>query len=146
VVSAFGHNFLKTMLRLAADREELRVVADQFGCPTSAHDLAHIVQTILLRKLDHPEAPSGLFHAVNAGETHWAGLAAHIFATSRTLGGASAKVVPIPSSEYPTPAQRPANSRLDCRKLMAQYGIELRSWQEALHEIVARLIVQEKAS
>ncbi len=140
VVSAFGHNFLKTMLRLAAERDQLRVVADQFGCPTSAHDLAQVVRTILLRQLAGDDAPAGLFHAVNTGETHWAGLASHIFAISRSLGGPFAEVVEIPSIEYPTPAKRPENSRLDCTKLARDYGLNIRPWPEAVAEIVARLL------
>jgi dTDP-4-dehydrorhamnose reductase len=146
VLSAFGHNFLKTMLRLAADRDQLRVVADQFGCPTSAHDLAQTIQTILIRQVKDQDAPHGLFHAVNRGETHWAGLAKEIFAISSQSGGPSAEVIEIPSSDYPTPAKRPANSRLDCAKLLAQYGIEMRPWQQAVHAIVQRLSEQRKAS
>lgn len=145
VVSAFGHNFLKTMLRLAADRDQLRVVADQFGCPTSAHDLAAVIQTILVRQLTQGDAPAGLFHAVNTGETHWAGLAGHIFATSRSLGGPFCEVVEIPSKEYPTPAKRPANSRLDCTKLADHYGVRLRPWPEAVYEIVSRLVNGKEA-
>ena len=140
VVSAFGHNFLKTMLRLAADRDQLRVVADQFGCPTSAHDLAAVIQTILVRQLTQGDAPAGLFHAVNTGETHWAGLAGHIFAASRSLGGPFCEVVEIPSKEYPTPAKRPANSQLDCTKLVDHYGVRLRPWPQAVSEIVSRLV------
>ncbi len=140
VISAFGHNFLKTMLRLAADRDQLRVVADQFGCPTSAHDLAQAIQTIFLRQLQQADAPCGLFHAVNAGETDWAGLAKHIFTTSRKDGGPFAEVIAIPSSDYPTPAKRPANSRLDCTKLARQYGLNFRPWTEAVAEIVSRLV------
>jgi dTDP-4-dehydrorhamnose reductase len=140
VVSAFGHNFLKTMLRLAADRDQLRVVADQFGCPTSAHDLAQAIRTIVLRQLQQADAPCGVFHAVNAGETHWAGLAKHIFATSRKHGGPFAEVVEIPSSDYPTPAERPKNSRLDCTRLDSHYGFNFRPWTEAVAEIVERLV------
>ena len=140
VVSAFGHNFLKTMLRLAADRDQLWVVADQFGCPTSAHDLAQVIQSILLRQLTQDDAPCGLFHAVNAGETHWAGLARHIFATSRSAGGPFAEVIEIPSSDYPTPAKRPMNSRLDCTRLAQNFGLEIRPWPEAVAEIVKRLV------
>jgi dTDP-4-dehydrorhamnose reductase len=145
LVSAFGHNFLKTMLRLAADRDQLRVVADQFGCPTSAHDLAQAIQTIVLRQLQQADAPRGLFHAVNAGETHWAGLAKHIFANSLKNGGPFAEVVEIPSSDYPTPAKRPDNSRLDCTRLDRHYGLNFRLWTEAVAEIVAR-IVEKKGS
>jgi dTDP-4-dehydrorhamnose reductase len=145
VVSAFGHNFLKTMLRLAADRDELRVVADQFGCPTSAHDLAAVIRSIVLRQLQQADAPGGVFHAVNAGETHWAGLAKHIFATSRKNGGPFAEVVEILSSDYPTPAERPKNSRLDCTRLDRHYGLNFRLWTEAAAEIVLRL-VEEKGS
>ena len=74
------------------------------------------------------------------GETHWAGLAKHIFATSGKDGGPFAEVIEIPSSDYPTPAKRPANSRLDCTKLARQYGLNFRTWTEAVAEIVSRLV------
>lgn len=142
VLSTHRANFLKTMLRLAADRPTLRVVDDQQGCPTSARDIAHALKTITLKLISDPTAPTGLYHFVNAGETTWAGLAAEIFALSSATGGLSATIEGIPTTAYPTPARRPANSRLNTDKLTRDYGIVPRQWQVAVAEIVAEL--QEK--
>ena len=139
VLSVHRSNFLKTMLRLAADRPALRVVEDQFGCPTSARDIAAALKTITLRMIDDERAPVGVFHFVNAGETSWAGLAREIFATSAVAGGPSAAVEGIPTADYPTPARRPANSRLMTTKLTRDYGVVPRAWQDAVAEIVAEL-------
>lgn len=139
VLSIHRANFLKTMLRLAADRPVLRVVADQHGCPTSARDIAAALKTITLRMIADPDAPTGVYHFVNAGETSWAGLASEIFARSGAAGGATATVEGIPSTEYPTPARRPSNSRLSTEKLTRDYAITPRPWQEAIAEIIAEL-------
>lgn len=140
VVSPHRANFLKTMLRLAAEREELRVVADQRGCPTAARDLAGALIAAARRLADDPAAPTGTFHAVNAGDTTWADFAAAIMAASAARGGPSARIVPIATADYPTPARRPANSRLSTERLAAGFDIRLRPWQEAMQEIVAELI------
>jgi dTDP-4-dehydrorhamnose reductase len=140
VVSAHGNNFVKTMLRVGAAREQLTVVADQHGSPTSAADLAGALMTITLRLIEDADAPVGTFHFSNAGATHWAGFATEIFRQSGERGGPTAQVVPIPSSDYPTPAKRPANSLLSHDAIRAAYGIEPRGWQAALSDILDELI------
>ncbi|MGX0930897.1 dTDP-4-dehydrorhamnose reductase [Sphingomonas sanguinis] len=140
VVSAHGNNFVKTMLRVGATCDQLSVVADQHGSPTSAADLAGALMTITLRLIEDADAPTGTFHFSNAGATHWAGFATEIFAQSAARGGARAEVVPIPSSAYPTPAMRPANSLLSHDAIRAAYGIAPRPWQAALSDILDELI------
>lgn len=139
VLSAHRSNFLKTMLRLAAERPGLRVVEDQNGCPTAARDIAAALKTISLNMIANSDAPTGVYHFVNAGETSWAGLARAIFASSDRTGGPSATVAGISSAEYPTPARRPANSRLCADKLTRDYAIVARPWQDAVDEIVSEL-------
>ena len=145
VLSVHRANFLKTMLRLAADRPALRVVGDQHGCPTSARDIAAALKTITLRTIADEDAPTGVYHFVNAGETTWAGLASEIFAVSAASGGPSATVEAIASSEYPTPARRPTNSRLATDKLTRDFGIAPRPWQAAIAEIVQELHAERTA-
>ncbi len=142
VLSIHRSNFLKTMLRLAVDRPVLRVVDDQYGCPTSARDIAEALKTITLRMIADAHAPTGVYHFVNAGETHWAGLAREIFALSAAAGGPFATVEGIPSADYPTPARRPANSRLSTEKLTRDYAVVPRNWQAAVAEIVTELNVE----
>ena len=132
VVSPHRANFLKTMLRLGAEREELRVVADQRGCPTFAADLAGAVRTIALRLAREPDAPAGTFHFVGAGEASWADFAAAIMEGAAARGFRAARIVPITTAEYPTPARRPANSRLSTEKLRREYGIEPPPWRHSL--------------
>ena len=141
VYSPFGKNFLKTMLRLAETRDSLNVVGDQVGNPTSALDIADAVIAVAGNLLDGDAAGlRGIFHMTGSGEVNWADFAAEIFAQSKSRGGPSAAVNPIPSSAYPTPATRPANSRLDCRKLFEAHGVKLPNWPEATAAVVARLI------
>ncbi|MEQ9314939.1 MAG: dTDP-4-dehydrorhamnose reductase [Henriciella sp.] len=139
VYSPFGGNFVRTMLRLAGERDELNVVADQHGCPTSALDIADATLEIA-EKLLSGAGSFGTYHLCGQGETSWHCLAAEVFAISAELGGASAKAKPIPSSEYPTPAARPVNSRLDGSKLARDYGITLPHWRESVRACVERLI------
>lgn len=139
VLSAHRANFLKTMLRLAADRPALRVVDDQHGCPTSAADIAEALKTIVLRMIADETAPTGVYHFVNAGEASWADLAREVFRLSLEAGGPAADVEGIPSEQYPTPARRPKNSRLSTAKLAADYGVEPRPWQVAVADIVTEL-------
>jgi dTDP-4-dehydrorhamnose reductase len=143
VLSPHRTNFLKTMLRLAVDRDALRVVDDQIGSPTSAKDIAAALADITLKMLADPQAPTGVYHFVNAGSTSWAGLAREIFARSAVYGGPTAQVEGIATVEYPTPAQRPSNSRLSTLKITRDYGVTPRPWQDAVAEIVAELY-QEK--
>lgn len=136
VLSVHRANFLKTMLRLAADQPVLRVVSDQHGSPTSARDIAAALKAITLKMIADADAPTGLYHFVNAGEATWAGLADEIFALSAAVGGPFAEIQPIASCEYPTLARRPSNSRLSTHKLTRDYGIKPRSWQTAVKEII----------
>jgi dTDP-4-dehydrorhamnose reductase len=145
VVSAHGNNFVKTMLRVAATNPSLRVVEDQHGTPTSAADLAAALMQITRRLVEDDAAPTGTFHFSNAGPTTWAGFAREIFAQSAARGGVQAEVQGIPTSDYPTPARRPANSLLSHDAIRAAYGIEPRPWQDALGDILDELIGATKA-
>lgn len=140
VVSSHGNNFVKTMLRAGADRDEVRVVDDQHGSPTAAADLAAALATIAVRLAEDPHAPVGTFHFSNAGAVTWAGFAREIFRQSTLRGGPSANVVGITTADYPTPARRPANSLLDTSVLQAEYGISPRPWHDALGDILDELI------
>ena len=140
VVSAHGHNFIKTMLRVAESRDTLSVVDDQIGSPTSAADLAQALMTIAVRLAGDAAAPTGTFHFSNAGAVSWAGFATEIFRQSALRGGATAGVSPIATTDYPTPAKRPANSLLSHDAIRAAYGIEPRPWAEALSDILDELI------
>lgn len=145
VMSVHRTNFLKTMLRLANERSHVRVVSDQHGCPTSAHDIAAALRTITLRMIADPGAPTGVYHFVNAGQTTWAALAREIFSASAQMGRPHTEIEPIKTAEYPTPARRPANSRLSTEKLSRDYGIQPRPWQTAISEIIAELQAQGTA-
>lgn len=139
LASPIGANFVKTMLRLAGERNEVRVVSDQRGCPTSAGDLARALQQITLRLVADRKASHGTFHFVNDGEATWSELADAVFAASSARGGPSAAVTPIKTSEYPTPARRPQNSRLLTDRIRHEYGLKPRHWSEAIGEVVAAL-------
>lgn len=140
VVSPHRGNFVKTMLRLGAERPALRVVDDQRGCPTAAADIAQAVAKIALRLIEDSHAPTGTYHFVNGGDTTWCGLARHVFQAAAKFGGPQPAVEAITTSDYPTPARRPANSRLSTEKLAADYGIHPRSWTVAMDEVVAKLL------
>jgi dTDP-4-dehydrorhamnose reductase len=132
------------MLNLAASREEITVVADQHGAPTSAHDIADGVIRVA-RNLKTSTAPGlrGVFHMTAQGEVTWAEFAEAIFALSCAAGGPFARVKPIAASAFPTPARRPANSRLDNLKLAREHGVSLPHWREALAICMARLVPSE---
>jgi dTDP-4-dehydrorhamnose reductase len=131
VVSPWGHNFVKTMLRLGAERKQLRVVDDQRGCPTSAADIAETLLTIATQG-----GPAGTYHFVNAGEASWCELARFVF----DRAGMDVAVEAITTADYPTPARRPANSRLSTDKLQRIFGIRPRPWQDAVGEVVDTLM------
>lgn len=135
VYALHGQNFLRTMLRVGADRDELRVVADQIGSPTPAWLIADTIATILA----HGVSASGVRHLVASGQTSWHGFAEAIFAEAHAqeLIARVPRVLTISTAEYPTPAQRPAWSVLDTRRLQAEYGIELPDWREALRRTLA---------
>ena len=138
VVSATGQNFLKTMLRLAKDRDELRIVDDQHGRPTPAGLLADAA--IDLTAAAKAGEGWGTYHVAGAGETTWCGFAREIFtAWSDLTGATSPRVVPITTAEFPTPARRPAWSVLDCTKAEQRLGVPLPPWRTTLTEIVGRL-------
>ena len=140
VVSAHGSNFVKTMLRVGAERGRLRVVEDQHGSPTSAADLAGALATIAVRLAEDRQAPVGTFHFSNAGPTTWAEFARTIFTQGQARGGPTANVEGIATSDYPTPARRPANSLLSHDAIRTAYGIEPRRWQDALSDILDELV------
>ena len=141
VYSPFGANFVRTMLRLGETRDEVGVVADQLGNPTSAIDIADAVLTIAAR-LRSDTAPDlrGVFHMTGAGEASWADFAEAIFAAAERCGRKPVRVKRITTADYPTPAKRPANSRLDCGKLARLYGVALPYWRPSLDACVARLL------
>ena len=139
IYSPFGKNFVKTMLRLATDRDVVSVVADQVGNPTSAHDIADGILAVA-SALRADDARFGVYHLAGTGATSWAGFAAHVFDVSRGLGGPSAEVKEIATSDYPTKARRPANSRLSTAKLEAAFGWQAPGWRESCHSVVCRLL------
>lgn len=140
-----GNNFLKTILRLAQERDALNIVADQIGAPTSAALIADVTRKIVER-INRPEAPdnlSGTYHLSAQGSTSWHAYAAHIVreasAGNFRLALALEALKPISTAEYPTPAKRPANSRLDCTKLKDRFNLALPAWQDGVGDVVSRL-------
>ena len=143
VYSPFGANFVRTMLRVGAQRTSLRVVDDQHGNPTSALDIADALLRMapgLLADREH----GGIFHCCGEGATTWCGLARRIFATSAALGGPHPDVEAITTADYPTPARRPGNSRMETGAFAARYGFSLRPWQDAVDETVKRLLANSR--
>ncbi|MDN7675976.1 dTDP-4-dehydrorhamnose reductase [Burkholderia oklahomensis] len=149
VFAARGKNFLRTMLRLAGEREELNVVADQFGAPTWARSIAdgtaHALATAMRERRDGGFA-SGIYHMTSAGRTSWHGFADAVVASWRATPGAAplavGKIAPIPSSAYPVPAKRPTNSVLSNDALKARFGLELPDWRYAVELCVKDLLSQ----
>jgi dTDP-4-dehydrorhamnose reductase len=145
VYAAHGHNFLRTMLRLGAERERLEVVDDQRGTPTPAGLIAGVTATALRRWLDRSDdessVPGGTYHLVAAGETSWCGFAAAIMerAVQAGLLAHAPEVAPIASADFPTRAQRPAWSVLDTTRLRDTFGIELPPWEHGLDTVIAEL-------
>lgn len=137
VYAAHGQNFLRTMLRLAAERDELRVVADQVGTPTSAGLIADVTADVL----GLPLPGSGVWHLTAAGQTSWHGFAESIVERAFALGliGKLPRVTAITTADYPTPARRPPSSSLDCRRLQQDFGIQLPQWQHGLDEVLGEI-------
>ncbi|MEI8293321.1 MAG: dTDP-4-dehydrorhamnose reductase [bacterium] len=146
VFGAHGKNFIKTILRLAASREELRIVADQFGAPTGAALLADVSAHIAARYLRHGSEnfPFGLYHLAAAGETSWHGFARHIVtkaaAANAPLQTIPDRILPISTAEYPTPAARPANSRLDTTKFRSAFSLHLPAWTHGVDQVLEVLL------
>ena len=138
VYSPYGANFVKTMLRVGRDREVVRVVDDQQGNPTSAIDIAAAILRIAPGL--SASSPGGTYHLCGTGSTTWCGLARRIFRTSAGLGGPSPRVEAISTADYPTPARRPANSRMNMDLFHARFGFQPRPWQDAVDETVRRLV------
>lgn len=146
VVGTHGSNFLKTMLRLAAERESLRVVADQVGVPTSTRLLADITIALLraMHNSDKEDARWGVYHVVPSGETSWHAYAQYVLAGAMTRGAKlkahANDVYPISSAEYPLSAPRPLNSRLSTEKIHSLFGISLPTWQVGVDAILDELV------
>ena len=143
VVSPYGQNFIKTMLRLAQDRDQLAVVDDQLGCPTSAADIAGTLVAVADRLMSSTDTPYGTYHFVNSGEATWCELARRVFQRAVRYNQRVPDVRAIPSSDYPTPARRPMNSRLDTAKITQDFGVVPRSWHQAVDQVVDELLKTE---
>jgi dTDP-4-dehydrorhamnose reductase len=141
IYGEFGHNFLKTMLRLATARDELRVVDDQRGCPTSTRDLADAILRIAPRLVARHEV-WGTYHFAGSGVTTWHGFASRIVAAQAPITGRKPRVTAITSAEFPTPARRPANSELDCSLFARTFGFGGRPWTEETDAITALLAAE----
>ncbi len=141
VYSPFGANFVRTMLRLNEARDEVGVVADQRGNPTSALDIADALLAVAERiREDSSPTLRGIFHMTGSGEATWADFAEAIFRNAHARGRKLTRVKPITTADYPTPARRPANSRLDNGKLNRAYCVALPDWRESLATCCDRLI------
>lgn len=143
VHAARGQNFVRTILRLAAERTTLNVVDDQVGAPTSAELIADITAHAVRHMIDG-DAPDGVYHLAAAGAASWYDVALHIIAEARRLGASLAleadSITPIPTRDYPTPATRPLNSRLNMQKLRETFGITVPDWQHGIARSVAELV------
>ncbi len=141
VYAEYGKNFVRTMLTLAKTKDSLTVVADQHGCPTLSGDLADAILAIVAR-IDATawrDGYQGIFHAAGSGETTWYDFAVASFQEAARNGHRVPTVTPILTKDYPTPAKRPANSRLDCSRLYAVFGVRLPPWRESLARTVDRI-------
>lgn len=135
-----GKNFLQTMLKLA-NKEELRIVSDQVGAPSYAKDLAEGTLKALNVALLKAKFPSGVYHLANSGQTNWAEFASNIFEEAMRLKLVIAvpRIIRIMTEEYPTPAKRPKNSKLNCTKFENEFGFKLRNWDDALKDAMSRI-------
>lgn len=153
VYGATGNNFLRTILRLARDRETMKIVGDQHGAPTGSDDLARLtVHTIQRMEAANPPGSTrsladtvrtsgGVYHACDAGETTWFGFASEFLRLARQAEPQQrfAELQPIPSSEYPTPARRPLNSRMNCDRLRRELGFEMPQWEDSLAQVMQQI-------
>ena len=143
VFGVHGNNFIKTIIRLAKERESLNVVADQHGAPTSAHLIAQVTTQVLTQFLqDAPFKAYGVYHLTASGQTTWHEYAQFIVQQvqqKQIVNLKKDKIMAIPSREYPTPAKRPLNSRLSCQKLQQQFMIQLTNWQDEVRNVLQQL-------
>ena len=144
VYAARGGNFAKTMLRLAAERERLTVIDDQFGAPTGADLIADVTAHTIVHTLPDRKRWTGVYHLVAAGQTTWHGYASHVIAQARLLQPSLAlkvrEIAPVPTSAFPTPAQRPLNSRLATHKLQDAFGLVLPPWQQGVNRMLTEIL------
>lgn len=141
VYSPFGKNFVKTMLKLAETRDTLSVVSDQRGNPTSALDIADAIIKVAQHLSVTPDFASyGVYHLVGTGDTNWSDFARAIFSESKKMGGPTATVSDIATTDYPTKAVRPANSRLSTTKFQEAFHWSPPEWQSSLRDVVKRLV------
>ncbi|MEP6933475.1 MAG: dTDP-4-dehydrorhamnose reductase [Nitrospirota bacterium] len=148
VFAARGNNFAKTMLRLAKERETLRVIADQHGAPTSAELIADVTALTLHRVVQHGSGTdlAGTYHLVARGETSWYGYAHYVVSVARARGiilkTVPEEIYPIQTEDYPLPAKRPRNSRLNVSKLISSYGVHLPDWHHHVQRLIEELALQ----
>jgi dTDP-4-dehydrorhamnose reductase len=144
VYSPYRKNFVRTILRLAAERDRLTIVADQRGCPSAAADIARACLDIAMCCASDPErAPYGVYHFAGAGDATWFDFAKAIIEMSADQRPGQPKIDPIQTIEYPTPAIRAADTRLDCTAVVREFGVKLRPWRQALAETIHRLLINK---
>lgn len=147
VYSAHGKNFVKTILRLATERDRLSIVADQHGTPTAAHVIVEVSLAVLQQyaqmSREQQQRMHGIYHLTGAGATNWHAFAQYIVQQAQqyqTLRCSTENILPIPSSAYPTPATRPTNSRLDTTKLTSTFDVSLPLWQVSVHQVIDQIL------
>ena len=143
VYGAYGKNFLKAIIRLASEREELGIVADQFGAPTASLSIAEGVERLLLKWVPEDVYQTGVYHFTNTGSTTWHGFACEIvkqYSAIERLKVSEKSIKPLTTADYPTPAARPANSRLNHDKLKSTFGLVLPSWQDGLKSVIRQMM------
>ncbi len=140
----YGHNFVKTMIRLGKERQELSVVSDQFGCPTSATDLAAAILSIAEHIFKASKPAWGIYHFCGKGITSWHRFAETIFEVVGRIQSAKPPVaLPIMTSEYPTQAERPAYAALNCDRIRRHFGVKQIPWQQSLEEVIKRIFTED---
>lgn len=145
VYGPHGNNFLRTILHLAKERDELRVISDQYGCPTSTADIAEAIIGIAEKLLAHEDV-SGTYHFAGIGRANWCEFATEIVNRQSAFTGRSPKVIPISTSEYPAAARRPMNSELDSERFSAKFGYSAKPWKVRVAQIVNALLAPGKQS
>jgi dTDP-4-dehydrorhamnose reductase len=147
VYSPYGKNFVRTILRLAQERDRLTIVDDQHGCPTAARDIAQACIDVAVRCANEPaRAPYGIYHFAGAGETTWFEFASAIVELAADRIHRSPQVAPIRTVDYPTSAMRPADGRLDCTEILRHFDVAMRPWREALSETIDRRLTNTEIS